>query len=48
MKIMFNELSASMRKLLTILNDMVRNGTRWQEQKQPEARKEAIAAPSLN
>lgn len=36
-------LVAAMRKLLTILNDMVRRGQRWQE-----ANKEATAAPSLN
>lgn len=36
-------LVAAMRKLLTILNDMVRRGQRWQEPK-----KEATAAPSLN
>jgi transposase len=36
-------LVAAMRKLLTILNDMVRRGQRWQE-----FNKEATAAPSLN
>lgn len=36
-------LVAAMRKLLTILNDMVRHGKRWQE-----TNKEATAAPSLN
>jgi transposase len=36
-------LFAAMRKLLTILNDMVRRGQRWQE-----TNKEATAAPSLN
>lgn len=36
-------LVAAMRKLLTILNDMVRRGQRWQE-----TNKEATAAPSLN
>jgi transposase len=36
-------LVAAMRKLLTILNDMVRRGQRWQE-----INKEATAAPSLN
>jgi transposase len=36
-------LIASMRKLLTILNQMVRNGEPWRTEK-----KEATTAPSLN
>lgn len=36
-------LIAAMRKLLTILNDMVRHGRRWQE-----TNKEATAVPALN
>lgn len=42
-------LIACARKLLTILNEMVRRGERWRiASKRPENRKEATPAPSLN
>ena len=42
-------LIAAMRKLLTILNDMVRNGTVWRHTESlPKSKKEVTTAPSLN
>lgn len=42
-------LVAAMRKLLTILNDMVRNGTAWRHTASlPATKKEVTTAPSLN
>lgn len=41
-------LIAAMRKLLTILNDMVRNGTAWRHTESSKSKKEATTAPSLN
>ncbi len=42
-------LVAAMRKLLTILNDMVRRGTAWRStESSPKSKKEVTTAPSLN